>query len=183
MGSLHSNGHRAGIILIAFLLWTGPLHAGRGNLEGKEALDFTLPYLLDTSKEFTLSDHYGRGKERKKAIILTFFGTWCKPCINELPALEKLWQRFKNGGLLIVDVCVDILSAEKAKQIIEKAKVNFPVIHDRLGIVKDRYGVVKLPKMFLIDGEGRIRKIFHGFTPAVEKEITNELKKFEVGNP
>ena len=161
---------------MALLMGAGAVHSAEVAAVGKEALDFTLPYLMDSNKELTLSDYYGQGKDRKKAIILTFFGSWCAPCKEELPRLEALWRGYGERGLLIVDVCVDKLSAEKAHKIITKAKVSFPVVHDRLTIVKDRYGVRGLPTMFLMDGEGTILKIYHGFTPAIEKEVTQRIE-------
>jgi len=165
------------LVLVMALLWgAGAVHSAEVAAVGKEALDFTLPYLTDSSKELTLSDYYGQGKDRKKAIILTFFASWCAPCKKELPRLEALWERLGERGLLIVDVCVDNLSAEKAKQIIAKAKVTFPVLHDRFTIVKDRYGVRGLPTMFLLDGEGTILKTYHGFAPAIEKEVTQRVE-------
>lgn len=144
---------------------------------GAQLLDFTLPNLLDSKKEFTLGDYYGTAKDRKKAVIISFFGSWCKPCLKELPELEKLWKARKDKGLMIVDVCVDKMEAGKAKKQITDAKVTFPVIHDRLNIVKDRYGVKMLPRMFLADAEGKIIKVYFGFTPGIQNELETELDR------
>jgi cytochrome c biogenesis protein CcmG/thiol:disulfide interchange protein DsbE len=145
---------------------------------GSMALDFTLPYLMDGAKELSLGNHYGNGKERKKTIILSFFGSWCHECKKEFPILEKLWLANRESGLLIVNVCVDKPeTADKARKIISNSKVTFPVLHDRLNIVKERYGVRNLPRTFLFDGEGQIIGAYYGFTPAIQKELTLKIEE------
>ena len=165
------------ICFFILLLWGTTALSRESPGAGGYALDFTISYLFDESKELTFSHYYGaKAKDPKKAIILTFFGSWCKPCIQELPILEALYKKHKEHGLLVINVSVDKGEANKTKELIKKAKVTFPVLHDSLQVVMERYGVVHLPKMFVIDGSGKVVKIFVGMNESKKAELEGEIE-------
>ena len=109
-------------------------------------------------------------------MILSFFASYCKPCIQELPELEKLYQKYKDRGLLVVDVNIDQANLEKAKEIISKAKVSFPVLTDRFNVLARNYGATQLPKMFVLDGSGAIQMINAGYSDQIFKQVEEKLK-------
>src|SRR5262249_1983651 len=65
----------------------------------KSAGDFTLPMADGTT--FRLSDHRG------KMVFVNFWATWCEPCKEEIPAMERLWRRHKDEGFVMVGVSLD----------------------------------------------------------------------------
>jgi peroxiredoxin len=112
-----------------------------------EAPDFTLENLegsLVSLKDF-----------RGKLVFLNFWATWCGPCRWEMPAMEKLWNRFKEGRFVIL--AVDIREGkEVVKSFIQEEGYTFPVLLDSRGEVAGIYGIRAIPTTFLIDPQGKI---------------------------
>jgi cytochrome c biogenesis protein CcmG, thiol:disulfide interchange protein DsbE len=98
-----------------------------------------------------------------KVILLNIWATWCPPCRQEMPSLERLHEELGGRGLSVVAVSVDESSSPDGthalvQQFVKRYGLKFPVLLDPRGHVEDLYGVDALPTTFLIDREGRIRK-------------------------
>ena len=132
---------------------------------GDEAPIFVLK---DLSGEYVyLRDYTGKElrqpwkKREKHVVVLSFFATWCVPCRTEIPILGEIAARFTDEPLLIYLVDLE----EKAAKIvpfIEELDVSIPVLLDEYGVVAEKYGVVALPHLFLIDKEGIVRYFSRG---------------------
>ena len=132
---------------------------------GDEAPRFVLK---DLSGEYVyLRDYTGKElrqpwkKREKHVVVLSFFATWCVPCRTEIPILGEIAARFTDEPLLIDLVDLE----EKAAKIvpfIEELDVSIPVLLDEYGVVAEKYGVVALPHLFLIDKEGIVRYFSRG---------------------
>ena len=110
----------------------------------------------------TLSLHSLRGK----AIYLNFFATWCPPCNEEAPTIDRLQQRFRAKGLQVVGV--DVLeNARKAEGFLEQHHLSYPAIVDD-GTLRNQYNVNGLPVHVFIDRRGIIRRIDVGELSAGE---------------
>jgi thiol-disulfide isomerase/thioredoxin len=145
--------------------------------KGDQSPEFTLPYLLE-AKRLRIADFIGaEPTDAKKVLVLSFFASYCKPCIKELPELEKLHQKYKDKGLLVVDVNIDQANLDKVKEIITNAKVTFPVLVDRFNVVARNYGATQLPKMFIIDGTGKVILINAGYSEEIFKRIEDQIKE------
>jgi cytochrome c biogenesis protein CcmG, thiol:disulfide interchange protein DsbE len=97
---------------------------------------------------------------RGKAIYLNFFATWCPPCNEEAPALERLQRTFGAAGLQIVGV--DVLeSARKAQLFRSQHHLSYPAIVDD-GTLRAQYDVNGLPVHVFIDRRGIVRSIIAG---------------------
>jgi peroxiredoxin len=75
--------------------------------------------------------------------------------LEELPALESLWRRYRERGLVIVGIAADRGSADPVRKFSSAAGVTFPVLLDPEGVVRKRYEVVGLPMSYLIGRDGR----------------------------
>jgi thiol-disulfide isomerase/thioredoxin len=64
---------------------------------------------------------------RENRLIISFMAAWCGPCIDELPALNKLYHKFKDRGLKLVGISIDFKGAAAMQPIITKLKVEFPI--------------------------------------------------------
>lgn len=108
---------------------------------------FTLKDL--NGKEVKLEDHRG------KIVFLNFWATWCPPCREEMPSMEKLHIEFKDRDftMLAIDLRED---AKKVRAFKERFKLNFPMLLDSDGSVGSRYGVRSIPTTYLLDGKGYI---------------------------
>jgi peroxiredoxin len=97
---------------------------------------------------FSLSELKG------KVVIINFWSTNCAPCKAEMPSLERLWQRLRGKGLIVVAVSVDKKRERKIKKFAKKHKLTFPIILDKNASVRKSYEVVALPTSYIIGRDG-----------------------------
>jgi thiol-disulfide isomerase/thioredoxin len=110
------------------------------------APDFTLPTL--SGEAIRLADLRG------KVILLNFWATWCGPCRAEMPVIEALYQRYKDRGLEVVAVNLDILSTAGVAAFVQEVGVTFRVGLDPSWSIARAYRVLGLPTTYLIDRAG-----------------------------
>lgn len=102
--------------------------------------------------------------------IVTFWATWCKPCLKELPELQKLREEFKDQGLSIVAINGDgPVDAAKIKPFVRAKKYDFKVILDGDGNLRRRLQVEVFPTTYLVDADGEIRHRQVGYRQGDEK--------------
>jgi cytochrome c biogenesis protein CcmG, thiol:disulfide interchange protein DsbE len=141
-----------GIILGVLIIQTGPDRTGTANRRlpptvGSRAADFTLDQLGGDAVK--LSDLKG------KPVVMNFWATWCPPCKEEMPLLEKYAQQHAGQ---VTFLGVDYAEKEDVvQQFITQAGVTFPILLDRAGIVSDLYYVRNYPITFFIDSDGVVR--------------------------
>ena len=90
-------------------------------------------------------------------LLINFWATWCGPCRAEMPALDRLQQKFKAQGLTVIGIAID---SDKAvvQKFMSAAKTKFPILHDPEMTCHDAYKVFSYPTTFLIDQQGIIQK-------------------------
>jgi peroxiredoxin/outer membrane lipoprotein-sorting protein len=134
------------------------------NMEGQPAPEFSLQSL--DGKIYNLSDLKG------KVVLLDFWATWCGPCREELPSIEKLYKEFSDKGLVVLGINDE--DKEKVQQFVNQQKLTFPTLLDSGGAVARAYKVNAIPRVILIDKDGKIVKDITGYYPENEK-ILREL--------
>lgn len=115
---------------------------------GDEAKDFQLKQINGDGGSLQLSDLKGKG------IMLNFWATYCEPCEDEMPYMQKLYPEYKDKGVEIVAVSVDATELV-IEQFVDNYDLTFPVLHDK-GQVMDLYGIDPLPTTFFISPEGEV---------------------------
>ncbi|MBI4536397.1 MAG: TlpA family protein disulfide reductase [candidate division NC10 bacterium] len=90
------------------------------------------------------------GDFRGKVVFLNFWATWCIPCREEMPAMERLHQEFKGQGLVVLAVNYQE-NPSTVRAFIRELKLTFPVVLDPNGDAATKYLVRGLPATFLID--------------------------------
>jgi cytochrome c biogenesis protein CcmG/thiol:disulfide interchange protein DsbE len=118
------------------------------------APDFTLPRL---GADGTLSLSSLRGK----AVVLNIWASWCVPCKDEAPALERAYQRWRARGLVVLGIDQQDLEGD-ALAFARKHGLTYPSVRDGEGSVAGRYGATGVPETFFIDRQGRIVGYFSG---------------------
>ena len=111
------------------------------------------------------------------ALILTFFATWCPPCIEEVPTLIKLQKKYGAEGFSVIGLSVDQGGARVVRRMIEKSDINYPVVMADAQVMKDFGGVYGIPVAFLINKEGNVVKKYTGYVPisVLEKDLQQIL--------
>ena len=135
--------------------------------EKKEpAPDFTLA-LLD-GKKFHLGDHKG------KPVMINFFASWCLPCREEMPVIEKIVQEYGPRGVVFLGVAVDD-TEKKMQDFVARYGVTFPVGLDKTSEIQKAFGLYGIPTTYFIDKQGVIN-YFHSGT-VTEELLQHELNK------
>jgi peroxiredoxin len=130
----------------SFLAWTD----WEAPIPGALAPDFRLPPLDPATTSGRLSTY------RPHLVLLTFWATWCKPCKQELPAIQTLATKYYDQGLRIVAVSIDHEGALATAPFAHMLGLSFPILHDRENEVAHQYRVQAIPQHFLIGRDGRI---------------------------
>jgi peroxiredoxin len=93
--------------------------------------------------------------------MINFWATWCPPCLQEMPAMERLYRQHKDAGFEMVAVSVDA-DVANVKPFIDKHKFTFSVAMDSSMELSDKYGVRALPSSFLVDRAGGLAALAIG---------------------
>jgi peroxiredoxin len=127
-----------------------------------------MPLLSGTvvAPDFSLPDLDGNVRRlrsfRGQAVLLTFWATWCPPCQTEIPAMEVLYQAYKDHGFEVVAVASDVQGAEAIQPFVTQRNLSFTTLLDTTGQVTRLYGVTALPTTYLLDREGRLVRVVIG---------------------
>lgn len=114
---------------------------------GKPAPDFIAKDL--TGKEYRLSELKGKG------VILNFWGTWCEPCRDEMPALQEMSETLKNQGVLVLGVNNGELDVT-VQAFVKQYGLTFPILLDKRLDISKAYQVVNLPTTYFIKHDGTL---------------------------
>jgi peroxiredoxin len=93
---------------------------------------------------------------RGKIVVLNVWATWCPPCRDEMPSMERLYQQLRGPDFELLAVSEDEGSIDAVRAFARELGVTFPIAHDPERQVGSRYGVWGYPETFIIDREGRI---------------------------
>ena len=92
---------------------------------------------------------------RGRVVFLNFWATWCVPCREEMPAMERLHQAYRNRGLAVV--AVNFKESEyEVRAFMEELHLTFPAVLDRTGAVTAGFAVRGLPATYVVDRDGKI---------------------------
>ncbi len=124
-------------------------------------------------KNHRLADYAGR------VVVINFWASWCAECIDEMPSLNSLYERFRGKGLVVLGIASDRKS-ETVEQALRRVPVSYPVLLETTGRVFVRqYTVVGLPTTVIIDREGNIVERLVGKTdfgtPAFARKMQSLL--------
>ncbi len=123
------------------------------NLEiGGRAPDFEFPVL--GGGRVSLSG------QKKKVVLINVWATWCVPCLDEMPDLQRLYERMKRNGapFEILAVSIDALGADAVERFVDRFGLTFPVLLDPRGSIKKLYRTTGVPETFIVDGQGRLQQ-------------------------
>lgn len=137
------------------------------DLAGKTAPDFALR--SSSGENLRLSEYRG------DVVMINFWATWCGPCRQEMPLLDDLYARYERVGFSLLGVNIDD-DSRRAMEMISELGVNFPVLFDERKEVSKLYQVEAMPVTVLVDREGTVRHIHHGYKPGYEEKYLTEIR-------
>jgi peroxiredoxin len=141
----------------------------------------TLAIELDqNAPDFTLKSLNGENlrleEYRGKVVLINFWATWCGPCRQEMPILDRIRQRYQGAGFEVLGVNVEGKDP-KARKIAKKMGVSFPILFDDSQQISADYNLQGMPFSVLVDRAGQVRYIHTGYKPGDEKSYIDHLKK------
>ncbi len=113
------------------------------------APDFTLPRIDAEGGDLTFSSLKG------KAVVVNFWASWCIPCKDEAPELQKTYEKYRDQGLVVLGVDAKDFRQD-GKRFIKRFGLTYPVVDDGRGSTLGKWGVRGFPETFFVDREGRI---------------------------
>ena len=92
---------------------------------------------------------------RGKGVVLNFWASWCIPCKDEAPLLQKTWVDNQDRGLVVVGIDAQDFRGD-ARAFVRRFGLTYPIVHDGKGSTLGRYGVTGFPETFFVDRRGRL---------------------------
>ncbi|SOC43013.1 TlpA disulfide reductase family protein [Ureibacillus acetophenoni] len=139
---------------------------------------------VELAPEFTLSDLNGKAVNlsdfKGKIVILNFWTTWCPPCIEEMPEMQRFYEKNKDHRIEIV--AVNLTNFDNGQQAIESFVqdygLTFPVLLDKDGVLRSMYEILTIPTSFILDTEGGVfQKIVGPMNEQMMDEIVNSIQR------
>ncbi|VAW77243.1 Thioredoxin family protein [hydrothermal vent metagenome] len=132
------------------------------------APDFALKTV--SGENTRLSEHRG------EVVMINFWASWCAPCRQEMPLLEELYTQYEPLGFTILGVNVE-KDSKPALAMLEDIPVSFPILLDTDSVVSKMYKVVAMPTTVLIDRDGNMRYLHHGYLPGYEEKYQQQVRE------
>jgi peroxiredoxin len=110
-----------------------------------------------------------------QVVMVNFWASWCGPCRQEMPHLEALHQRYESLGFTLLGVNVD-KDSDDAQDFLDDTPVSFPILFDPSSGVSELYDVIAMPTTVLVDRNGTMRFIHHGYKPGYENDYQTQIR-------
>ncbi|MDX1538324.1 TlpA disulfide reductase family protein [Arsukibacterium sp.] len=155
-------------LLLSMLLTVLSLSAHSAKADSQApAPDFTLKALTGVNLRLA--------EQRGDIIVLNFWASWCGPCLQEMPALDKLASKYQPLGVQIWGVNVEADSSA-AEKYLSKTRVEFPILFDTENNVSESYQVQAMPTTVIINKDGNVHSVHRGYKPGYEQKYENDIK-------
>ena len=114
----------------------------------------------DVAPDFKLEDTKGNQVSlsdlRGKVVMVNFWATWCPPCIEEMPSMERLNEAMAEDDFVLLAINTEKNGRSVVPPFLNKTPYTFPILYDDKGDVQKQYGVYKFPESFIIRKDGTV---------------------------
>lgn len=137
----------------------------------------------DPFPHFTGVDMAGGAVDTKshkgKVLLIDFWSIYCSSCIQEMPYIVALYGKYKEKGLQVLGIDLDVYGPARVKKFIDGLdfKIPYPTIIDAKMEIKNKLGVSMLPTVIVADPAGVVRVFHVGYKPGYEKELEEKVLK------
>jgi cytochrome c biogenesis protein CcmG, thiol:disulfide interchange protein DsbE len=136
---------------------------------GQKAPNFA--FKTDDGREFSRSEFGGR------LLVLNFWASWCVPCVEEMPSLNRLATELRDDGVVVAGVSVD-LNEEAYRRFVQRWRPNFSTLRDPASGISYSFGTFMIPETYVIDRSGRVRQKYISNRNWVDPAIVKEIRGF-----
>ena len=150
--------------IMAFAFWAGAVQAGTP-AKGEKFPDLSTFGLQGTLPSFS-----------GKVVLVDFFASWCGPCKESFPAMEKLRQKYGERGLVIVAINLD-KKPEDMNSFLKEHPAGFTIVRDASYKLVNEVKIPTMPSSFLLDRSGKVVAVHRGFEGGkTEKQYAEEIE-------
>lgn len=114
----------------------------------------------DLAPDFQLEDTQGNKVSlsdlRGKVVLVNFWATWCPPCIEEMPSMERLNEVLAGDEFVMLAINTEENGRSIIPAFLERTPYTFPILYDNEGVVQKSYGVFKFPESFIVNKDGTV---------------------------
>jgi thiol-disulfide isomerase/thioredoxin len=110
-----------------------------------------------------------------QVVMINFWASWCGPCREEMPVLEKLYAKYKPMGFTMIGVNVEP-DSKLAAEWLKATPVTFPILFDTKSEVSKLYQVSSMPSTVIVDRKGNLRWMHRGYKAGAENEYLDQIR-------
>ena len=110
-----------------------------------------------------------------QVVMINFWASWCGPCRQEMPILEKLHAKYKPMGFTMIGINVEPDSTLGVNWL-KTTPVTFPILFDTKSEVSKLYSVAGMPSTVIVDRKGNLRWLHRGYKPGDENEYLDQIR-------
>jgi len=166
-------GALAAVALFAWLAAGGVGAAGVGELPPVGTTEGRL--LPDVTFRDLDGEDVRVGALRGRVVVLNFWATWCGPCRDEMPELERLWNSVRGDGVVFLAVNLDVRDPKALRAYAERTRTGLPIVWDAAG-VQGMFGVGSIPMTLIVDRRGVVRYRILGARPWAHPDYAAGLR-------
>ena len=115
-------------------------------------------------------------EQRGRVVMVNFWATWCAPCRQEMPQLNRLYEKYRASGFVLLGVNVDD-DTSKAAEVAKKLGLTFPVLLDTDKKVSKLYDLSTMPSTVIIDRDGKVRYVHRGYLAGYEDNYEKQIRE------
>ena len=115
-------------------------------------------------------------EQRGRVVLVNFWATWCGPCRQEMPHLNRLYEKYRASGFVLLGVNIDE-DQRNAIGLATKLGLKFPVLLDTDRKVSKLYDMSAMPATVLIDKDGRVKYLHRGYQSGVEDTYDQQIRE------
>ncbi|MEK6582276.1 MAG: TlpA disulfide reductase family protein [Nitrospirota bacterium] len=164
----------ATIVISSLLIFASSCQKKEGEVEIKP------PSIGDTAPDFTLKGIDGNtislADYKGKVVMVEFWATWCPPCKELTPILEKIHKKYKDKGFIILALVSEDEGEAAIRSFIKEYGITYPVLLADQETMR-HYGISSIPVTFIINKEGRVVTIHMGNTQGIMQKLTSEIER------